>query len=79
MAGPRQCDTLLLAARKLRRQAIGQFRQPDLLDHGIGRLAPFLCAHAAHTQSESDVITNVQMRKQRVGLEHHRGAPLDGR
>ena len=60
-------------------EPIGKFRQPDLLDHGIGSLAPFLRAHATHAQGESDIITNVQMRKQCVGLEHHRGAPLDRR
>ena len=77
--GARQRDALLLAARKLRRQPVGKFRQPDLLDHGIGRLAPLLRAYAAHAQGESDVVADVQMRKQRVGLEHHRGAPLDRR
>ena len=60
---------MLLTARKLRRQPIGKFRQPDLLDHGIGGLAPFLRAHATHAQSESDIVANIQMRKQCVGLD----------
>src|SRR5271170_2779143 len=36
-------------------------------------------ADAAHAQTEGDVVTHRQMRKQRVALENHRGAALTWR
>ena len=74
--GARQRDALLLAAGKLRRQPIGEFGQPHLFHHGVGGLAAFGLGYAAHPQRKGDVVAYGKVRKQRVGLEHHRGAAL---
>ena len=73
----RQRDALLLATRELPRQPVGQFRQSDLFDHGVGGLASVQRRYAPHPQREGDVVADIEMRKQGVGLEHHRGATLD--
>ncbi len=56
-------DTLLLPAGQLRRQPVGQFGQPDLLDHRIRCLAAVRGRDAAHPQREGDIIADVQMWK----------------
>ena len=76
---PRQRNTLLLAARQIGRQSVSQFGQAHLLHHLIRDLVPFGFRLAANAQREGDVVADGQMRKQRVGLKHHRGAPLDRR
>ncbi|MGY4597907.1 hypothetical protein ACVWXL_005653 [Bradyrhizobium sp. GM22.5] len=75
----RQRHALLLAAGELRRQAIGELRQPHLLDHGIGCAEAIGLGLAADAQCEGDILAHGQMREQRVGLKHHRGASLHRR
>jgi hypothetical protein len=75
----RQRHALLLAARQVRRQAIGELGQPHLLHHLIDGLVALRPGLPAHPKRKGDVIAYRQMRKQRVGLEHHRRPPLDRR
>jgi hypothetical protein len=60
----------------LRGQAIGESRQLHLLDDAIRLILPLLAPHAAHPQREGNVVAHRKVRKQRVALEHHRGAAL---
>ena len=64
---------------RLRRQAVGELGQPHLFHHRVGGLVALGLRLPAHPQRKGDVVADGQMRKQRVGLEHHRGAPLDRR
>ena len=62
---------LLLPARKLPRPARQQMPDPQYFHRAIQPPLPLRLRHAARPQPEYDVLGNVQMRKQRVGLEHH--------
>ena len=74
-----QRHALLLAARQIGRQPVRQLGQAHLFHHPIGGLVALGLRLPAHPQRKCDVVADGEMRKQRVGLEHHRGAPLDRR
>ncbi len=71
---PPERDALLLAARELRGLAVEQCREAQQL--GDARQAPRMVALLAHLQAEQDVLAHVEVRKERVRLEHHREPPL---
>ena len=74
-----QRHALLLAAGKLRRPARRIGLHLHQLQH-VERLgAALVLVDALHLQAEGDVVDEVEMRKQRVGLEHHRRAALGRR
>ncbi len=77
--GPRKSDALLLTAGQIGRQTICKFGEPDLLHHGVGGAISLGLGQAANAQREGDVVAHRQMRKQRIGLKHHRGPPFDRR
>ncbi len=72
-------DALLLAAGELRRQPARILAHRHQLEQLAGALVPRRLVDAAHLQGEGDVVDHGQMRKQRVGLEHHRRAALGRR
>ncbi len=73
--GAGECDALLLAAGKLRRQPLGQHLHLDQAQH-LARLGAALrLADAAHPQAKRDVVDAVKMREQCIALEHHCRAP----
>ena len=75
----RQRHPLLLAARKLARQALAQMLEADQ-PQGLGDAAarsPSL--DLAHLQPEGDVLRHRQMREERVALEHQAGVALPRR
>jgi len=72
-----QRHALLLAAREFVRSARRGARQPDEFEHALHAPAPFGARQAG--QAEGDVVAHVQVRKQRVVLEHHADAPQLGR
>src|SRR5690606_13811815 len=64
-------DALLLAARELVREPIGEMIEPDegeRIDRALVRFSP---AHSASTQTERRVLDDAEVREQRVRLEHH--------
>ena len=65
-------DALLLAAGELRRQALGESAEADLIEHRQRALAPFVERDAAHAQRIRDVLPHAHVREQRVALEHDR-------
>ena len=79
----RQRHALLLAARKLGRQPGGvglHLRRASACSSARARRV--VLVDAAHLQAEGDVVGAVEMREQRVALEHHRRAarwPAAGR
>ena len=73
---PGQCDTLLLTARQLVRVTAAVAAETDQFEHRRSRLAPHLGQQAA--QAEADVVGDVEVRKQRVVLEHHADPALLG-
>ena len=70
----RQRHALLLAAGELRRQAAGVGLHLHELQHARAPARGALLVDAAHLQAEGDVVDAVEMREQRVALEHHRRA-----
>ena len=67
-------DALLLPAGQLRRQPRGVWLHVHEAEH-VHRLGVALRpSDAAHLQREGHIVDRGQMRKQRVALEHHRGA-----
>ena len=75
----RQRDALLLAARQLRRHALGVWRHGDELEELHRLLAPRRLVDALHLQREGDIVDAGEMREERVALEHHRRAALGRR
>ncbi|MND58600.1 hypothetical protein D3C80_497670 [compost metagenome] len=75
----RQRHTLLLPAGKLGGTTAGIGLKLHQLQH-LKRLgaARFL-VHALHLEAESDIVDEIEMRKQGIGLEHHRRAAFCGR
>ncbi|MCY1301652.1 hypothetical protein D9M70_512770 [compost metagenome] len=72
---PGERHALALATGKLRRLAIKQRRQLQLLRNLVDALPDFALGKAVLLQSEGDVLADRQVRKQRIGLEHHVGRP----
>ena len=68
----RQRDALLLAARHLRRQALGETAHLDEVKELARPLAPLGFGRAADLKAVGDVVDGRHMRKERVVLEHHR-------
>src|SRR6266566_3440018 len=64
-------DALLLAAGKLRRLALEQLVEPENAGRAGQPRVPLGPRHLAHLQPEQDVLGDGEVRKQRVGLEHH--------
>ncbi len=74
-----QRHPLLLPARQLRRLALQQRAQAQQIGHLRQPRSVFIGRHTAHRQAEADVLRHVQVREQRVVLEHHRDAALGRR
>ncbi|MNS98422.1 hypothetical protein D3C72_1327880 [compost metagenome] len=75
----RQRHALLLPTGKLGRTPVGIGLKLHQLQH-LKRLRPasFL-VHTLHLEAEGDIVDEIEMWKQRVGLEHHRRAASGGR
>ena len=71
-----QRHALLLAAGQLRGLALQQRRQAQQLGHLRQPRLVFRRRQLAHRQAEADVLRHVQVREQRVVLEHHGNAAL---
>ena len=71
-------DALLLAAGELGREPGRIGRHRHQLEQFAGALVPVAPVDAAHFEGKRHVVEHAQMRKQRVGLEHHRRAALGG-
>ena len=76
---PSDSDTLLLAAGKLIHAALAIALQVDQLQHPIDLHVDLLPAHFLDFQAEGDVVPHIQVRKQRVFLEHGIHPALVGR
>src|SRR5450830_44587 len=70
----RQRHALTLSAGQLRRLALFQALQVGQRQRVLQTLAAFGGMHAAYLHAEANVFRHVQVRKQRVRLEHHRQA-----
>ncbi len=70
----RQRHPLLLAARELAGQAQRVSLHGNEAQHPGGPCLPLRLRHAFHLQGERDVVADIEMRKKRVALEHHRRA-----
>jgi hypothetical protein len=68
----RQRDALLLAARHLPRQALGEAAHLDEVKELARPLAPRGLGHAADLKTVGDVVDGRHVGKERVVLEHHR-------
>ena len=73
---PGQCHTLLLAARQLRRVALGEGVELDHAQHAFDPLADIGLAQAAYRQRERQVLGDGHVGEQRVVLEHHANVAL---
>ena len=71
-------DTLTLPARQFARHPVAVSLQRDQAQQLVGALAAFSLANTARLQPEGDVFPDRHQRKQRQGLEDHRGRPLVG-
>ena len=68
--GAGQRDPLLLAARHLRRLALLEADEVDQLQGVLHAGAHLVLAHLPATEAEGHVLEDVEVREQRVGLEH---------
>ena len=73
---PGQCHALLLAAGKLGRAAGAEARKPHQRQQF---LHPRQAEHPGTAQAIADILSHAEMRKQRIGLEHHGAGPCRGR
>ncbi|MNY09689.1 hypothetical protein D3C86_1426210 [compost metagenome] len=67
----RQCDTLLLAAGKLRRQPVAEGVQLNEIERLLHTPFPIGLGNAPHLETEGDVFGNGHMGKQGVVLKQH--------
>jgi hypothetical protein len=74
----RKRHTLLLAARQLRRSPVGVGLHLHELQHLKRLCLARLLVDALHLQAEGDVVDEVEMRKERVILKHHRRTAIGG-
>jgi hypothetical protein len=72
----RERHALLLAAGQLVRLALGEAAELHEFQHGGHALGDLRLRHAVLLQAEGDILLDVHVRKQRVGLEHHVHGPL---
>ena len=72
-----ECHALLLASGELGGLAREEVLEPE--ESGDPRESRLAVGHLAHAQSEHDVLRDVEVREERIGLEHHRDAALRGR
>ena len=72
----RERDALALTTGKLMRAALGQRFEPDHGERPVHAAHALLLGDPAHTQRERDVLRDVHVRPQRIGLEHHADVPL---
>jgi hypothetical protein len=77
--GAAERHALALPPGKLRRLAIKEAIEPDNLGDTLEARAAFGPSYAPRTQPERDVLRHREMWEERIGLEHHRDAPLAGR
>jgi hypothetical protein len=63
----------------LRRLAFEQAGEPDQARHPLEALGALGGGYLAHLEAEDNILAHAQVRKQRVGLEHHRDGALRGR
>ena len=70
----RERDPLLLAARELRRHAVGERAELHLVEHGARPLPALGLGDPTHAQVVSDVVDDRHVREQGIALEHHRRA-----
>ena len=71
-----QRDPLLLPAGELRRLALEKALQAEQGSHARQARCALHSRYAAHRKPEDDILRHGQVRKERVGLEHHRHAAL---
>ena len=72
----RQRHALLLAARELVRLALGIGCELHQGEHLVGALLDLGLGQALALQTEGHVLPDVQVREQRIALEHHVDRPL---
>ena len=75
----RQGHALLLTAGQLVRFACGIALKLNEAQHGLDAFGDFILGAPVAAQAEGDVVPNREVRKQRIGLEHHVDRPLVGR
>ncbi len=64
-------DALLLAPRQLERVALAEAGQADELQHFVDAGAALVGGDAGDPEAEADIVLDVHVREQRIGLEHH--------
>jgi hypothetical protein len=62
-------------SRQLGRSYSSQPFQPHRGQHGFDLAAQLVAGKAGFSQSVGDIVEHVQVRKNRIGLEHHVGRP----
>ena len=74
-----QGHALLLPARELVRLAFGKRAQLHQIEHFAGAFLNFVFGQTLALQAKGHVLPDVQVRKQRIALEHHVDGALVGR
>ncbi len=77
--GAGEGDALLLAAREFEREALVEAGEAHQLQHLLDPRLALRLVHAGDLQAEADIVGDVHVRKQRIGLEHHADLALVGR
>ncbi|MDT4856598.1 hypothetical protein FQZ97_909930 [compost metagenome] len=75
----RQRHTLLLPARELVRLALGVGRELHQGQHRVGALRDLGLGQAFALEAKGHVLPDIQVREQRIALEHHVHRPVVGR
>jgi hypothetical protein len=73
-----QRHALLLTARQFVRKARGEAAQSDQIEHALDAGLALAAPQPGRAQSESDVVADAEVRKQRVVLEHDAHAAVFG-
>ena len=74
--GATERDALLLAARELRGLAVEQLAEAQEIGGALQARSSLVGGHTAHLQPEHDVLGHRKVRKEGVGLKHHRHPTL---
>src|SRR6266567_795800 len=77
--GSRQRYALLLSAGQVSGQSVRKLGQADFFHHRVNGLVTFGPGLTANAQREGDVVSHTEVRKQRIGLKHHRSSPFGRR